>query len=416
MTRLTVDHLLVGGGVAAASCAAELRAWGADGSIVLVAGEVDDPYHRPAVTKGYLQGRETRAAAQLHSRGWWRDNDVELLTGTEVAALDPDARSARLSNGEEIRFGQALLATGAAPRRLRVPGAELAGIHQLRTLRDADALRGDLAAAERVVLVGGSFVACEAAASLTALGKSCAILMPEAHPLQRTFGATAGRFVRTVLAEHGVAVIGGDAVDCYAGASGRVHSVRTTLGRALRADAVVEGIGALPDVRLARTAGLRLGETGGARCDAFLRSSHPSVFCAGDVCEYDSVIHRRRLRVGHENAAVEQGRTAARNMLGEHRVHAVVPYCSSDVADWLSFEYVGPALEWDQEEIRGVIDDGRFSLWYLQHGRAVAALMVGRSEDLDPACSLIASYADLSDSRHLLADPGSDLSRVAAAI
>jgi 3-phenylpropionate/trans-cinnamate dioxygenase ferredoxin reductase subunit len=413
MGRRTVDHLLVGGGIAAAGCAAELRAMGADGSILVVGREPDGPYHRPSVTKGYLQGHETRTETALRTPAWWHDNDIELLTATAVVALDPDARTARLSTGEEVRFGQALLATGAVARRLDIPGAELNGIHYLRTLGDADVLRGNLADAEHVVMVGGSFVACEVAASLTALDKHCTIVMLEEHPLEKAFGATAGRFFRGVLEAHGVEVVGGDAVVRYEGVSGRVRAVRTRLGRKLEADAVVVGVGARPDVALARSAGLQLGESGGARCDAFLRSSHPAVFCAGDVCEYDSVLHRRRLRVEHENVAVEQGSTVARNMLGEQQVHTAVPYCSSDLADWVSLEYVGPAFMWDEEAVRGSIDDGEFSLWYLQGARLVAALMVGRSEDLDAACGLVASHADLSDRRDVLADPDSDLARVA---
>jgi 3-phenylpropionate/trans-cinnamate dioxygenase ferredoxin reductase component len=408
-----VDYLLVGGGIAAATCAAELRTLGADGSILLVGRESEDPYHRPPVTNGYLQGHETRDEALLRTPTWWQDNDIELLTGTAVVALNPDARSARLSNDEEVRFGQALLATGAQARRLELQGAELDGIHYLRTLGDADALRRDLVDSAQVLVIGGSYVACEVAASLTAVGKHCTMVMPESHPLEKTFGATAGRFFRRVLEEHGIEIIHGDAADGYEGVSGRVRAVRTKLGRRLKAEAVVAGVGARPDVALARSAGLRLGDTGGVRCDAFLRSSHPAIFCAGDVCEYESVIHRQRLCVDHENTAVEQGRTAARNMLGEEEAHRAVPYCSSDLADWVSFEYVGPALEWDDEAVRGSIDDGQFSLCYLHGARLVAALIVGRPQDLDAAWSLIASHADLSNSRAVLPDPDSDLPRVA---
>jgi 3-phenylpropionate/trans-cinnamate dioxygenase ferredoxin reductase subunit len=408
----TIDHLLVGAGVAAASCAAELREMGCDGSIMIVGREPAAPYDRPAVTKGYLRGEEAPDETLLRAPSSWRDNEIELLTGIGVVAIDPDERRARLSNDEEVRFGQALLATGATARRLDVEGAQLDGIHSLRTLADADALRHSLGDAEHVVLIGGSYVVCEVAASLTMLGRRCTIVMVEDHPLQETFGPTAGRFLRGALEMHGVTVVGGDAVDRFEGAAGHVRTVQTKLARSLKADVVVVGIGAVPDVTLGRDAGLRLGETGGVHCDAFLRSSHEAVFCAGDVCEYESVIHRQRLRVEHQNAAAEQGRTAARNMLGERQTHRVVPYSTAELADWVSLEYVGPALAWDDEMARGSLADGEFTVWYLQRDRLVGALMVGRSQDVDYACTLIASQADLSDGRAVLSDPSGDLARV----
>jgi 3-phenylpropionate/trans-cinnamate dioxygenase ferredoxin reductase subunit len=409
MATRAVDHLLVGGGIASATCASELRALGAGGSILVVGREPDDPYHRPPVTKGYLRGEETRDDAMALPAGWWRDHDVELATGTEVVELDPNARSARMSDGTTVRFGQALLATGATARRIAVPGSDLAGIHGLRTLRDVEALRVTLAEAERIVLVGGSYVACEVAASLTALGRRCTIVMREPVPFAPAFGHAAGRFLGGVLTAHGVGVVTQDEVERFDGTAGRVRAVTTVRGRRLEADAVIAGIGSEPDVTLALRAGLKLGRTGGVRCDALLRSSHPAVLCAGDVCEYESVVHGRPVRAEYENAAMEQGRTAAQVMLGERRLHTAVPYSSCDLADWVSLEYVGPATTWDEEVVRGSVDDGEFSVWYLNDAQVVAALMVERPADLEPACGLIASRADLTDRRHLLTDPGADL-------
>jgi 3-phenylpropionate/trans-cinnamate dioxygenase ferredoxin reductase component len=408
----TVDHLLVGAGVAAVSCAAELRAMGFDGSITVVGREPHPPYRRPTVDKSYLQGAETRDETLLRPTAWWEQNQVELLTGTSVTAIDPNERRARLSSGEEVCFGEALLATGATPRRLEVEGAGLEGIHSLGTLADADALRDDLADAEHVVTIGGSYVACEAAAALRTLGRRCTIVMVEEHPLQEAFGSTTGRFLRGALETHGITVLGRDAVDRYDGTSGHVRGVHTKAGVSLKADVVVVGVGVKPDATLGRNTGLRIGATGGLHCDAFLRSSHQAVFCAGDACEYDSVIHRRRLRVELQHAAAEQGSTAARNMLGEQQAHTTVPYCTAELADWVSLEYVGPAIAWDEEMVRGYVADGEFTVWYLDGGRLVGALMVGRSQDFDHACSLIASPAELGDHRAALSDPDSDLAAV----
>lgn len=408
----TVDHLLVGAGVAAVSCAAELRAMGSDGTIVIVGRERHPPYYRPAVSKSYLRGAEPRDDTLLRPAAWWQQNEIQLLTGTSVIAIHPHERRARLSNDEQVRFGQALLATGASARRLEVQGADLHGIHSLGTLADADALRDDLADAEHVVAIGGSYVACEAAASLRTLGRHCTIVMLEDNPMQEAFGSTTGQFLRRALEMHGVTVLGRDAVDRYDGTSGHVRAVHTKAGRNLKADIVVVGVGVEPDATLGQSASLQLGETGGLHCDAFLRTSHEAVFCAGDACEYDSVIHRRRLRVELQNAAAEQGATAARNMLGERDVHDAVPYCTAELSDWVSLEYVGPAIAWDEELVRGSVADGEFTVWYLDHGRLVGALMVARSQDLEHAFSLIASRTELGEGRAVLSDPDSDLGTV----
>lgn len=381
--------LLVGGGVASAACAEQLRSDGYDGSIVLVGREPDPPYNRPPISKGYLQGVEERDATLVHPPGWYEEAGIDLRTRTSVMKLDGEARVATLSTKDEVRFEHALLATGANVRRLPVDGSDLEGIHYLRALRNADVLRDDVAEADRVVLVGGSYIGCEVAATLTAMGRRCAIVMQEDVTLERVCGPRAGRFFQDVLEAHGVEVHPGEQVERFEGAGERVERVVCASGLTLECGAVVLGVGAVPDVMLARAAGLELGETGGVRCDASLRTSADGVWAAGDVCEYDSVVHRRRVRVEHWDVAIEQGRHVARAMLGAQRPYDVVPYFFSDLADWASMEYVGPAERWDDEEVRGSIDDGEFAVFYRHEGRVVAALSVGRSEDLDEARRLI---------------------------
>jgi len=404
-----VDYLLVGGGLAAGNCARWLRESGADGSIVLVGREPDPPYDRPPCSKGYLQGKESRADALFRAPEWYVDQSVELLTRTSAMKLDLSERTVKLSNRTELSFDQALVATGANVRRLNVPGCELEGISYLRTLGNSDAIRAD-AAGKRVVLIGGSYIASEVAASLTELGSSCTLLMLEPIALSRGFGEQAGRFFQSQLEEHGITVYGNDELARFEGADGRVTRVITKAGRQLDADAVVIGVGAAPDVTLARGAGLELGETGGVRLDACLQTSVPGVFAAGDIAEYESVVHGgRSIRVEHWDVALSQGRTVALNMLGANAPHDVVPYFFSDLADWASLEYVGPAYEWDQEIVRGSLDEGEFSLWYLDKGRLAAALSVGRSDDLEAARHLIASGADLGERAGQLGDLSTDL-------
>lgn len=394
-----VDVLLIGGGAASAACAEQLREDGFAGTILLVGREPDPPYERPPVTKGYLLGQQDRDATFLHPPQWWEEHGVEMRTRVSVTRLDPGARRAVLSTREEVAYEHALLATGANVRRLSVEGSGLEGLHYLRTLRNADALRDDVAptrapdsggGASPVVCVGGSFVGAEVAASLTAMGRRCTIVMQEDVLLSRACGERAGRHLERVLRDHGVEIRGGQDVARFEGTGGRVERVVCSSGLQLAADAVVLGVGAIPDVMLARAAGLELGATGGVACDGALRTAAPGLWAAGDVCEYDSVLHGRRLRVEHWDVAIEQGRHVARAMAGDIQPYDVVPYFFSDLADWASLEAVGPALRWDDEEVRGSPEhDGEFSIFYRDGGRLVGALTMGRPGDLEEARAML---------------------------
>jgi 3-phenylpropionate/trans-cinnamate dioxygenase ferredoxin reductase subunit len=422
MATRKVDYLLIGGGLASANCARWLREEGAEGEVLLVGREPDAPYNRPNCSKGYLQGREAREEALFRPGEWWGEQGIELLTRTSVTALDLEARTAKLSSKEEVEFGKALIATGANVRRLNVDGCELEEIHYLRTLGNADAIRAGVKDAEEVVLIGGSYIGCEVAASLTLMGKSCTIVMQEDVTLQRGFGERAGRFFQELLEAHGVKMYGGDELERFEGnhrseigqSGQRVAKVVTRGGLELAADAVVIGAGVTPDVQLAQRAGLEIGERGGVRCSSRLESSAPGVFAAGDICEYDSVVHGGApLRIEHWDVAFNHGKTVALNMLGKDVPHQEVPYFFSVLADWGELEYVGPAHEWDEEIVRGSFEDGVFTNWYLKDGRVVAALTVGRSDDLDHARRLLTERPVLDASqRAALADVDSDLEDV----
>jgi 3-phenylpropionate/trans-cinnamate dioxygenase ferredoxin reductase subunit len=402
----SVDYLLVGGGLAAGSCARWLREEGADGSILLVGREPDPPYNRPELTKGYLRGEEGREDVLYRPDEFWKEQDVELLTRTSVMKLDTGERVATLSTKETVSFDKALLATGANVRRLRVDGCDLDGIHYMRAFGNSDAIRAAAGDAERVVLIGGSYIGTEVAASLTAAyGIECSILMLEDVALERQFG-DAARFFHGVLEDHGVKLYGGDELERFEGADGRVSKVITKAGRELECDYVVVGVGVMPDVMLAKAAGLEIGESGGVKCSSALESSVPGIFAAGDSCEYDSPIHRRRLRVEHWDVAANQGKTVALNMLGRGVEHDVIPYFFSDLADWASLEYVGPGQ--GEAVVRGSLEEGEFSVFYVDEGRVTAALAVGRSEDLEHARRFIEDRAPREPL--VLADLGTDLS------
>ena len=412
MAAREVDYLLIGGGLASANCARWLRESGAEGEVLLVGREPDPPYNRPNCSKGYLRGKESREEPLFRPNEWWSEQNIELLTRTSVTALDVDARSAKLSNKDDVRFRAALLATGANVRRLNVPGCELERIYYLRTLSNADAIREGVSDAEEVVLIGGSYIACEVAASLTTLGKNCTLVMQERATLERSFGARAGRFFQQLLEAHGVRVHGEDELERFEG-DGHVAKVVSRRGLELAADAVVIGAGVTPDVQLAGKAGLALGEHGGVRCSSRLESSAPGVFAAGDICEYDSVVHGGvPVRIEHWDVAFNHGKTAALNMLGKDVPHADVPYFFSVLGDWGELEYVGPAYEWDEEIVRGSLEEGQFTIFYLKDGVVKGALTVGRSDDLDHARRLIAQGVPLGEERSELGELTSDLAGV----
>ena len=326
-------------------------------------------------------------------------------------SLDPGERRVKLSNGDEVRFERALLATGSNVRRLNVPGCELDGIYYLRTLGNSDSIRKN-ASGKRVVLIGGSYIATEVAASLTELGSSCELVMLEHVVLSTGFGEQAGRFFQSRLEEHGVVVHPDDRLDRFEGSDGRVTKVITQGGLELDADAVVIGAGVIPDATLARDAGLELGDTGGVLVDAKLETQVPGVFAAGDIADYDSVIHGRRLRIEHWDVSFNQGKAAARGMLGRDQPYDVVPYFFSDLSDWASLEYVGPASQWDREVVRGSIDEGKFSIFYVQEGQVVATLAVGRSDDIEVGSRLMTSHTDISRREDELADLSTDLAEI----
>jgi 3-phenylpropionate/trans-cinnamate dioxygenase ferredoxin reductase component len=424
MSAREVDFLLVGGGLACANCARWLRESGAEGEILLVGREPDPPYNRPDCSKGYLRGEESREEPLFRPNDWWGEQGIELLTRTSVTSLDAQARTATLSSKQEVSFGKALLATGANVRRLDVPGCELEQIHYLRTLGNADTIREGVADAERVVLIGGSYIGCEVAASLTMLGKHCTIVMMEDATLERGFGKSAGRFFQGLLEEHGVTVHGKDGLARFEGdtrtgtlsgaqAGGRVAKVITSNGLELPADAVVVGAGVTPDTTLAQRAGLQIGERGGVLCSSRLETSAPGVYAAGDIAEYDSPLHDGHVRIEHWDVAFNHGKTAALNMLGQDVPHMVVPYFFSVLGDWGELEYVGPAYEWHEEIVRGSYENGEFTTFYLKDGAVSAALTFGRSDDLEHARRLIAERTVVDDEgRGALASVDGDLESV----
>jgi 3-phenylpropionate/trans-cinnamate dioxygenase ferredoxin reductase subunit len=409
----TVQYLLIGG-FACGYAAAELRKHGAEGEILLVGREADPPYERPPITKEYLRGEGSREDAHVNPASWYEENGVELRTGTNVLSLDLEARTAKLQGGDEVGFDKALIATGANVNILRVDGANLDRIHYVRTLGNSDNIRADAEKADRVVLVGGSYIACEVAASLKAKGTDCALVMMEDVALSRTFGKEAGRWFQDVMEEKGIEFHAGETLSAFEG-DDHASAVVTESGKTIEGDLIVVGAGVRPDVMLAEKAGLEIDEeNGGIRCDETLQTSVDGIYAAGDVCSYESVVHGQRIRVEHWDVAMQQGQHAARSMMGDAKPYEAVPYFFSDLADWASLEYVGPAYVWDEEIWRGDRDAGEFLVFYVKDGKVAGALSVERSEDLGHARTLLAEGVDVGsdEAKGTLADPDSDLSEL----
>ena len=400
--------VILGASLAGAKAAETLRAEGFDGRVVLIGEEPARPYERPPLSKDYLRGEKGFDDAAVHDEGFYDAKAIELHTSTTATALDPGASEVALASGEHIGYDRLLLATGARPRRLTVPGADLPGVYYLRTVADADALRQSITASSRVVVIGAGWIGAEVAASARQLGAEVAMVELASVPLERVLGPEVGAIYRDLHAQHGVELHFGVGVDSLEGGAA-VETVRLADGTVLSADVVVVGVGVTPRVELARGAGLALDN--GVAVDEHLASSAPGVYAAGDVANAFHPLYSTRIRLEHWSAALNQGPVAAKNMLGEPTVYDRVPYFFSDQYD-LGMEYRGFAPSWDDVLFRGAPDSGQFIAFWMRQGRVLAA-MNANIWDVGAALeALIRAEAPLESAR--LMDQDVDLSSLAA--
>jgi 3-phenylpropionate/trans-cinnamate dioxygenase ferredoxin reductase subunit len=364
--------IIVGAGVAGAKAAEELRTAGFDGRVLLIGTEPELPYERPPLTKDYLRGESPREKAHVHKPGFYEQHQIELETGATATELDPVQSRIKLADGRWVGYYRLLLATGAEPRRIAITGAELDGVHYLRTLTDCDALRERLKVGGRVVVVGGGWIGSEFAASARQGGLEVTVVDPSPLPLERIFGAEIAAFYRDVHRDHGVELVLGEGVEAFEGERA-VTRVRTTAGRAFECDFVLVGIGVTPCVELASGAGLAIDN--GILVDEKLATSAPGVFAAGDVANAFHALYGERIRTEHWANALNQGPAASRAMLGEPVSYDRIPYFFSDQYD-VGMEYSGHAPEWDEVVFRGNPVDGEFIAFWLREQRVVAGMNV----------------------------------------
>ncbi len=399
--------LIVGASLAGAKAAETLRSEGFDGDVVLIGEETERPYERPMLSKEYLRGDKPAAKLYVHDEGFYSDNDIQLLTGTRVASFDPAAHEVTLEDGGRMPYSQLLLSTGASPRRLTLPGADLPGVRYLRQMGDSDALRAAILAAGRVVVIGAGWIGTEVAASARQMGAEVAIVAPGPVPLERVLGPEIGVLYRDLHAEHGVDLHLSTHIDEIVGTVA-AQGVRTADGSVIEGDLVVVGVGASPRDELAREAGLSV--ENGIVVDEFLRTSATDVFAAGDVAATWNPMYNKRIRMEHWANALNQGQTAARNMLGQNTAYAKLPYFYSDQYD-LGMEYNGYAADWDRIVLRGDPSGREFLAFWLKGGRVLAAMNANVWDQGDGIKALIRAGATVDADR--LADPSVLLAELA---
>jgi 3-phenylpropionate/trans-cinnamate dioxygenase ferredoxin reductase subunit len=401
--------VVAGAGMAGGKAAETLREEGFEGRVVLVGAEHERPYERPPLSKDYLRGEVGREKVYLREPGFYDDNRIELRLGRTATGLDPSRRELTLDDGERLGYDALLIATGAEPRRLPIPGADLDGVLYLRTVGDSDALRERLDRGGAMVVVGAGWIGAEVAASARQRGLEVTVLDPLTVPLERVLGREMGAVYRDIHTDHGVRMLMGTGVEAIEGATS-AERVRTSDGREIDCDVVVVGVGVLPRTDLAGQAGLAVED--GIVVDEHLRTDAPGVFAAGDVASAMHPFYRERIRVEHWANALEQGPAAARNMLGRSAAYDRLPYFFSDQYE-VGMEYCGFARTWDRVVVRGDPASREFIAFWLVGDRVVAGMNVNVWDVTDHIQRLIRERTAVDDRR--LADPAVPLEQLAGA-
>ncbi|KIF74332.1 pyridine nucleotide-disulfide oxidoreductase [Streptomyces sp. 150FB] len=415
--------VIVGGGLAGAKAAETLRAEGFTGRVILIGDERDHPYERPPLSKGYLTGKEERDSVFVHEPAWYAQAQVELHLGQTVTAIDRATRCVHLGDGTSVRYDKLLLATGAEPRRLDIPGTDLAGVHHLRRLAHADRLRRVLTSLGRdnghLVIAGAGWIGLEVAAAARSYGAEVTVVEAEQTPLHQVIGPELGQLFTELHREHGVRFHFGARLTEITGQDGVVLAARTDDGEEHPAHDVLAAIGAAPRTALAESAGLVIADRahgGGIAVDASLRTSDPDVFAAGDVASFPFARHGAapgaRVRVEHWANALNGGPAAARAMLGQDLAYERIPYFFSDQYD-LGLEYSGwaPPGSYDQVVVRGDAGKREFVAFWLKDRRVLAGMNVNVWDVTEDIQRLIRSGAQ--QDLDALADPSAPLGSLA---
>ena len=397
--------VIVGAGLAGAKAAEALRAQGFGGKVVLIGDEDDRPYDRPPLSKGYLLGKSEREEIYVHPPGWYAENDVDLRIGTRIVEIDRAAHVVRTERGEKLRYDKLLLTTGSSPRHLRVPGAELGGVHYLRRVADSEGMRAAFDSAQRVAIIGAGWIGLETAAAARAAGCHVTLIERSELPLLTVLGAEVAVTYADLHRAHGVDLRLDAEVVEIVGTSSGATGVRLADG-VVPADAVVVGVGITPNIELAEAAGLPIDN--GIFVDENLATADPDVFAAGDVANSYYPLLDTHLRLEHWSAALNQGPVAAANMIGKSVSYDRVPYFFSDQYD-SGMEYTGYVGRggYDSVVFRGDAAGGEFIAFWMQDGRVLAGMNVNVWDVTDAIEALVRSGAPVDSAK--LADPAAPL-------
>ena len=380
--------VIVGAAMAGGNAAVTLREEGFRDRIAVIGREPGVPFGRPPLSKTYLRSEEDLADWYVRPASWYEEHDVERLLGSDAAVIDTAAHTVLLGSGRELRYQKVLIATGGRNRRLELPGADLPGIHYLRTVADCEAIKGDAVAGRRAVVAGMSFIGSEVAASLTQLGVHVTAIFPGRFPLERVLGGEIGALFGAIHRANGVELLAGDQVAAFEGA-GRLEAVTTAGGARVACDFAVAGVGIEPVVPA--VAGQPIAQDNGVLVDELCRASAADVYAAGDVANHLHPVFGR-VRVEHYNNAEKQGAAAARSMLGSDAPYDYIHSFWSDQYQH-KLEYVGHAAKWDEFVVRGSMQEGRLVGFYLVDGlvRAAVGLDRGGDPELDPDSEMAAA-------------------------
>jgi apoptosis-inducing factor 3 len=365
--------VIVGGGAAGFAAAEMLRREGFGGSLTLVSADNEPPYDRPNCSKDYLAGSAPEDWMPLKPAEFYKEYSIDLQLGSEVTAIDSGPRQVALANGRKIAFDKLLLATGAEPVRLQLPGADQPHVHVLRSLSDARAIIANATAARHAVVIGASFIGLEVAAALRTRNLDVHVVAPERRPLERILGPEFGDFIRELHEKHGVVFHLEDTVTSIEGTNAKLKS-----GATLPADVVVVGVGVRPRLQLAERAGVKIDR--GVAVNEYLETSIPDIYAAGDIARWPDPHTGENLRIEHWVVAERQGQAVARNMLGQEQRFSEVPFFWSQHYD-VPINYVGHAEKWDSVDIDGNIKSRDCLVRYRQNGKVLAVASIFRDID-----------------------------------